>query len=57
MKNKNKSGAFDMKEGDRVRYIDGRIGVADEFLQDGDALVTWEDGSSGTVKWNNLRKV
>lgn len=50
----NKSGAFDMRAGDRIRSIDGREGVADEFLSDGDALVTWRDGTSETVKWNTL---
>ncbi len=51
----NKSGACGMKAGDRIVYvIDGRHGVADEFLQDGDAFVTWDDGTFGTVKWNNL---
>lgn len=51
----NRSGALGMKAGDRVRHIpDGRTGTADEFLHDGDALITWDDGSYGTVKWNNL---
>lgn len=54
----NRSGAFGMKSGDRVRYvIDGRTGRADEFLHDGDAFVAWDDGSYGTVKWNNLEPV
>ena len=54
----NRSGAFDMRSGDRVVHEpDGRTGVADEFLHDGDALMTWDDGTFGTVKWNNLRKV
>lgn len=53
----NKSGAFNMRAGDRVIYeIDGRHGRADEFLSDGDAFVTFDDGSYETVKWNNLRK-
>lgn len=52
----NRSGAFDMRAGDRVVHSDGRRGVADEFLHDGDALVTWDDGSYDTVKWNHLRK-
>jgi hypothetical protein len=47
-----------MRAGDRVRYmLDGRIGRADEFLSDGDAFVTWEDGTYGTVKWNHLELV
>jgi hypothetical protein len=41
--------------GERVRYtIDGRTGVADEFLSDGDTFVTWDDGTFGNVKWNHL---
>lgn len=51
----NKSGANGMKAGDRVVYaIDGRCGVADEFLSDGDALVTFDGGGFGTVKWHHL---
>lgn len=51
----NKSGAYDMKAGDRVIYIlNGRRGVADEFLQDGDTYITWDDGTFGTVKWRLL---
>ena len=47
-----------MEAGDRVRYgIDGRTGIADEFLHDGDAFVTWDDGTFGTVKWSHLEKV
>lgn len=54
----NRSGAYDMKAGDRVRYkIDGRSGVADEFLSDGDALMTWDDGTFGIVKWHHLEPV
>ncbi len=49
------NGARGMKAGDRVRYIlDGRTGVADEFLSDGDAFVTWDDGTFDTVHWNHL---
>lgn len=52
-----KNGAGDMRAGDRVIYqIDGRHGVADEFLHDGEAFVTFDDGEYGTVKWNHLRK-
>lgn len=51
----NRSGAIGMVAGDRIRHlIDGRIGTADEFLHDGDTLVTWDDGTFGTVKWRNL---
>lgn len=50
-----RSGANGMKEGDRVIYdIDGRHGVAGEFLQDGDCYVTFDDGAGENVKWNNL---
>lgn len=46
-----------MRVGDRVVYqIDGRHGVAEEFLQDGDACVRFDDGTSGTVKWRLLEK-
>ena len=44
-----------MKAGDRVVYmIDGRRGVADEFLHDGDCFVTFDGGRHETVKWNHL---
>lgn len=53
---RHKSGANGMKAGDRVVYIiDGRKGVADEFLPDGDAFVTWDDGTFGTIHWHHLR--
>lgn len=53
----NQSGAFDMNAGDRVVHtIDDRHGVADEFLHDGDALVSFDDGSFDTVKWAHLRR-
>ena len=52
----NRSGANGMKAGDRIVYvIDGRCGVADEFLHDGEAFVTFDDGSYETVKWHHLR--
>lgn len=54
---KNDNGANGMKSGDRIIYIiDGRTGVADEFLHDGDAFVTFDDGQCETVKWHHLRK-
>lgn len=44
-----------MKAGDRVRHDpDGRSGVVDEFLSDGDAYITWDDGTFGIVKWSLL---
>lgn len=52
----NRSGANGMKAGDRIIYtIDGRHGVADEFLHDGDALVTFDGGAFETVKWHHLK--
>lgn len=51
----NKSGAYDMTAGDRIVYtIDGRHGIADEFLSDGDTFVTFDDGRCETVKCNHL---
>lgn len=50
-----RSGANGMKNGDRVRYkIDGRTGTADEFLHDGEAFITWDDGTFGAVNWSHL---
>jgi len=47
-----------VKEGDKVLYTtDGRKAILDEALHDGDAFVTFEDGSYGTVKWYNLVKI
>ena len=45
--------------GDRVeyRFENHRRGVLDEALQDGDAFVTWENGSHATVKWCHLAKI
>jgi hypothetical protein len=40
-----------------INLIDGQTGMLDECLHDGDALVTWDDGSFGTVKWFNLAPV
>ncbi len=52
----NDSGALGMRAGDRVVYtIDGRCGVLDEALHDGDALVTFDCGKHATVKWRCLR--
>lgn len=51
-----RNGANGMEAGDRIVYlIDGRHGVADEFLHDGDAFVTFDDGTYETVHWNHLR--
>ena len=45
--------------GDRIeyRYNNHRRGVLDEALQDGDACVTWDDGSHSMVKWRDLAKI
>lgn len=41
--------------GDYVIYlIDGRCGTLDKCLHDGDAFVTWDDGTFGTVRWYHL---
>lgn len=50
------SGAWNaVRAGDHVIYlIDGRTGTLDECLHDGEALVTFDDGTFGTVKWYNL---
>lgn len=50
------SGAWnEVQSGDEIIcLIDGRIGKLDECLHDGDAFVTWEDGSFGVVKWYHL---
>lgn len=51
-----RSGANGMKAGDRIVHtLDGRRGVADEFLHDGEAFVSFDDGGFGTVKWCNLQ--
>jgi hypothetical protein len=54
----NLSSALGMKAGDHVRYkIDGRTGIADEFLHDGDTFIVWDDGTCDTVKWNHLEPI
>lgn len=51
----NVGGPYEVRAGDKVRYdIDGHTGTLDECLNDGDAFVTWDDGSYDTVKWNHL---
>lgn len=46
-------GGLSLRDGDRFIYaIDGRRGVAGELLQDGDCGVDFDDGMSGTIKWN-----
>jgi hypothetical protein len=47
-----------MKAGDRVRDVySGRMGIADEFLSDGDCYIVWNDKKFGITKWNNLEKI
>lgn len=50
------SGAWnEVHAGDHIIYlIDGKTGTLDECLYDGDAFVSWDDGSFGTVKWHHL---
>ena len=45
--------------GNRVEYKfdNHRRGVLDEALHNGDAFVTWDDGSHATVKWRHLAKL
>lgn len=55
----NKTG-FDLGEpihgGDRVLHRSGKRGVMDEALHDGGALVSFDDGTFGEVKWRTLTK-
>jgi hypothetical protein len=53
------SGAWnEVHSGEHVIYlIDGRTGVLDECLHDGDAYVSWDYGTFGTVKWFHLAPV
>lgn len=50
------SGAWnEVHTGDKIIYlINGRTGTLDECLHDGDAFVTWDDGTFGTVHWYHL---
>lgn len=49
------NGALGMRAGDRFVYdLDGRRGWVDEFLSDGDAFVTFDDGTHATIKWNHM---
>jgi len=46
------SGALGMKSGCRfISATDGRHGWADEFIRDGYALVTFDDGAHEEIKW------
>ena len=51
----NSGGWNEVHSGDHVICLtSGKTGVLDECLHDGDAFVTWDDGTFGTVKWHNL---
>ncbi len=44
--------------GDKVSYrFSYQIATLDEALQDGDAYITYEDGTKECVKWINLAKI
>ncbi len=48
----------EVREGDKVLYAIGhRRAVLHEALHDGDAFITFEDGTFGTVKWRLLCKL
>ena len=48
----------EVKAGDQIIYgPDQRTGIMDEALHDGDAFVTFDDGSRETVKWRHLVKL
>lgn len=42
------------KSGQAV-MVDGRPATLDEVLPDGEAFITFNDGTPATVKWNQLR--
>lgn len=49
------TGVGGLMSGDRIIYtIDHRHGWADEFLPDGETLVTFDDGEHTTVNWRWL---
>ena len=50
-------GAYGMKAGDIVQHKNGRKCRLDEALPDGDAFVTWEDGTYGETKWHHLHSL
>ncbi len=53
----NRTGACGLRAGDRVICsLDNRHGTADEFLHDGEALVSFDDGTYGEIKWRFLSK-
>lgn len=50
-----RGGFYDYRNGD-ILFCKGRACRLDEALQDGDALVTFEDGSHDVVKWGELSR-
>jgi hypothetical protein len=51
----NKSGALSMTAGERYySKPHGCFVMVDEFLHDGDVLITTPEGKFDTVKWNEL---
>lgn len=44
-----------MEAGCKVKNpFNGKTGIADEFLQDGDTYITYDDGTFDCVKWHHL---
>lgn len=54
-----KSGAYGMKSGDRIQHhlYPQLVGTADEFLQDGTVLVSWDNGTHSELKWGEVKKL
>lgn len=46
-----------VKGGDRIEFRDGRRGTMDEAMQDGEAFVTWDDGTHETINWKHCCKI
>jgi hypothetical protein len=44
-----------LRAGDRIITEDGRRGTADEFLPDGEAYVSFDNGTHATVRWAQIR--
>lgn len=51
----NSSAWNEVRAGDHVICLDtGKTGTLDECLHDGEALVTWDDGTFADTKWHHL---
>lgn len=51
----NSGGWNEVHSGDRIiSLIDGRTGILDECLHSGEALITWDDGTFGEVKYHHI---